>query len=138
MKKLVSPNRLVKKFSETQNKVNFFEKLNSYLLVLNKFLGDKKYIQKFLNEIQTDLHFNLQKDGDWKNIKILIPDVEGYVSVEKIILNGEGWKRWDLGTEENIPGAKTVWFVTEKEIERICSHYIKKYKKIYFLSFLFI
>lgn len=54
------------------------------LLVSLKKINDNN-IQNFINVIEYYFDFNIEKDGDWKNIKISLPEIDSKVPITKII-----------------------------------------------------
>jgi|GEM_PF-7072981 len=97
--------------------------LQGYLLLLSLKKIKAKNIQNFVNEIQEYFGFDLEKDDDWKDVKIHLPEINAKIPVKKILDRSECYKKWDPGVD----GHKTMYSIVEKNTKslfELCSiHY---------------
>jgi hypothetical protein len=116
---------LAKKVENTENKIDTFYYGCILLLLMKKLYPNDEKVQTFINQIQKDLNFDLEKDN-WENIIIYIPELDVKTSIGKIRKNISYYKMWN----PEVKGFYNMYDLVQSKMEQVLSDCRCHYKDI--------
>lgn len=122
MEKLRKFISLRNRFQATENIVDTLLCGHELLLSLKDI--ESKNIQNFVNEIQEYLSFDLEKEDDWKEAKIFLPEIKTGIMIKKILTQEQSYKEWNPEVE----GHSNMHSIIKKNVAELLELYSIHYE----------
>jgi len=106
----------LREFENAENKIEAIYFLKEILFILKKEESKDSRIKNFLDQVQSELNFELGKTN-WRKIKLNFPEIGYCYSVDKYL-----FLKKELQTT-SIANSCTVWEYVQKQIPVVCDFY---------------